>query len=86
MTLQNSNNNTSNAPVDFSKYIKSALDSVNSKYLEADAITNSLVTGDAQDIHTVMLATEEARLSLELATEIRNKILDAYNELMRVQV
>lgn len=86
ITLQNSKSNTSNASVDFSQYIKSALDSVNTKYLEADAITNSLVTGDAQDIHTVMLATEEAKLSLELATEIRNKIVDAYNALMNVQV
>jgi len=86
ITLQNSNNSTNNSSADFSKYIKSALDSVNSKYLEADALTNSLITGEAQDIHTVMLATEEAKLSLELATEIRNKILDAYNALMNVQV
>lgn len=86
ITLQNSKNNTGNPSVDFSQYIKSALDSVNSKYLDADAITNSLITGDAQDIHTVMLATEEAKLSLELAVEIRNKIIDAYNELMRVQI
>lgn len=86
ISLQNTKNNTNDASVDFSQYIKSALDAVNSKYLEADAATNSLITGDAQDIHTVILATEEAKLALELATEIRNKVVDAYNELMRVQV
>lgn len=86
ISLKNSDNNTKNNSVDFSQYIKSALDSINSKYLEADEAVNSLVTGDAKDIHTVMLATEEAKLSLELATEIRNKIVDAYKELMNVQV
>ncbi len=85
ISLQNSKS-ANKTDVDFSQYIKNALDKVNSKYLEADELTNSLVTGDAEDIHTVVLATEEAKLSLQLATEIRNKFVDAYKELMNVQV
>ncbi|MCX7904169.1 MAG: flagellar hook-basal body complex protein FliE [Caloramator sp.] len=77
----NSKNNTS-----FEEYLKKALDRVNEKQVEAENATIDLITGQAQDIHQVMLATEEARLTLELAVQIRNKLVDAYQEIMRIQI
>lgn len=44
------------------------------------------IQGDNTDIHNVMLSTEEAKMSLELAVQVRNKIVDAYQELNRMQL
>ncbi|MBZ4663097.1 MAG: fliE [Caloramator sp.] len=79
-----SNNNTNN--IDFSNIIKEKLDKLNEKQLDAENKTIELIKGDAKDIHEVMLTVEEARLSLELAVQIRNKLVEAYQELNRIQV
>ena len=42
--------------------------------------------GSVQDIHEIMLAAEEAGIAFELLVELRNKLLEAYRELMRMQV
>ncbi|CCJ34710.1 flagellar hook-basal body complex protein FliE [Caloramator australicus] len=83
--LKVSSDNTKNN-VNFEEYLKKALDRVNEKQVEAENATIDLITGQAQDIHQVMLATEEARLTLELAVQIRNKLVDAYQEIMRIQI
>jgi flagellar hook-basal body complex protein FliE len=46
----------------------------------------SLLTGDVDDISSVMIDSEKAKIALSLTIEIRNKILEAYNELMNMQV
>jgi flagellar hook-basal body complex protein FliE len=46
----------------------------------------SLLTGDVDDISGVMIDSEKAKIALSLTIEIRNKILDAYNEIMNMQV
>lgn len=70
----------------FGDFLQNAINKVNDKQIEAEGATQALITGEATDIHEVMLATEEARLSLELAVQIRNKIVDAYQELSRMQI
>lgn len=45
-----------------------------------------LAAGDITDVHQVMQAVEEANLSMELMLEIRNKIVEAYQEIMRMPV
>ncbi|RKY86908.1 flagellar hook-basal body complex protein FliE, partial [candidate division KSB1 bacterium] len=45
-----------------------------------------LLTGEIKDVHDVMVAVEKANTSFELMMEIRNKMLDAYREIMRMQV
>ncbi|SHE35776.1 MULTISPECIES: flagellar hook-basal body complex protein FliE [Caloramator] len=79
-----SNYNTNN--IDFSNIIKEKLDKLNEKQLDAENKTIELIKGDAKDIHEVMLTVEEARLSLELAVQIRNKLVEAYQEINRIQV
>ena len=53
---------------------------------DADRASQQLVAGEATDLHQVMVAVEKASLSLELTLEIRNKLIDAYRELMRMQI
>ncbi|AYD40686.1 flagellar hook-basal body complex protein FliE [Clostridium fermenticellae] len=72
--------------VGFGDFLKEKLDEVNSKQLDADNTTQSFIDGDDVDIHKVMLDTEEAEMSLELAVQVRNKLLDAYQEINRTQL
>lgn len=76
----NSNN------ISFSEILKSELDKVNDIQLNAEQATQDLLTGKATDIHQVLISTEEARLSMELAVQIRNKLVDAYQEITRMQI
>jgi flagellar hook-basal body complex protein FliE len=70
----------------FMDTLKEKLDEVNDKQLEAEDKTESFIKGDDVDIHEVMLASEEAKLSLELAVQIRNKLVEAYQEINRIQL
>lgn len=53
---------------------------------EADAITADFIAGKTDSIHSVMIAAGKASISLQLMVEVRDKVLDAYNEIMRMQV
>lgn len=52
----------------------------------AEESSRRLMTGQIEDVHQVMIAMEEAQTSFQLMMEIRNKIVDAYKEVMRMQV
>lgn len=54
--------------------------------LDAQRLNEQLVTGGVQDVAQVMLAAQKAELSLQLAIQVRNKLLEAYQEIMRMQV
>lgn len=62
------------------------VESVNRKQLEAGQAVNSLLSGQDVPLHRVMIASEEASISFQLMVEVRNKVLEAYQELMRMQV
>ena len=77
--------NTSSSISDFASVLKDKLDDVNNQQIQADNSTKEFVEGDRTDIHNVMLDTEQAKQSLELAVQIRDKLVDAYQELNRTQ-
>ncbi len=79
------NEEASNDP-SFKDTLKEAIQQVNSLQEEAGEATKQFVTGEITDLHQVMVATEKARIALELMLEIRNKMVDAYKEIMRMQV
>ncbi|WP_206810948.1 flagellar hook-basal body complex protein FliE [Paradesulfitobacterium ferrireducens] len=74
------------AGVDFSKFLQEAIDQVNALQQNAEAASAGLATGQIQDLHTAIIALEKASLSMSLTVEVRNKVLDAYNEMMRMQI
>ncbi|HEY1370795.1 MAG TPA: flagellar hook-basal body complex protein FliE [Gaiellaceae bacterium] len=47
---------------------------------------NALATGQAQDVSSVVMEVERASLALQLATQVRNKAVDAYQDIFRMQV
>lgn len=70
----------------FSNTLKEKLNEVNDKQIEAENKTEDFIQGKDTSIHNVMLKTEEAKLSLQLAVQVRNKLLEAYQEMNRMQV
>ena len=70
----------------FLDVLKTKIDGVNQKQLDSENITEQFIKGGDVDVHQVMLAGEEAKMSLELAVQIRNKLIDAYQELNRTQI
>ncbi|WP_026893856.1 flagellar hook-basal body complex protein FliE [Clostridiisalibacter paucivorans] len=72
--------------INFSQYLKSALDDVNSLQLESEKYKEMMAVGKVDNIHEVMIASEKASIALQLTTSIRNKVVDAYKEIMRMQI
>lgn len=72
--------------VSFKNIFKQVINDVNSLQKESEDLTTKLVLGQVEDIHQVTIAAEKASLALQLTVEIRNKILDAYQEIMRMQI
>ncbi len=70
----------------FGETLQHCLEEVNNLQQNADATTQRLLSGDLENVHQVMLAMEEANTSFQLMMEMRNKILEAYREVMRMQV
>ncbi len=69
----------------FASLLGDALKEVNRLQLAADETAARMMAGKAEDIHQVMLANEQARLSLQLAVQVRNKLVEAYQEISRMQ-
>ena len=84
-TDANSNSNSSVA-TSFMDTLKTALDNVNDKQLQSDSLTQSFIRGDKVDVHQVMIASEEAKQSIEMAVQIRNKLVEAFQEINKLQL
>ena len=70
----------------FGELLQSSLDRVNQLQSDADRTAEALAVGSQTDIHSAMIAVEKAGIALELALQIRNKLLNAYESLMRQQI
>ncbi len=70
----------------FSKVLNNAINKLNNTQVAADNLAVEFLTGDIQDIHQVTIAMQEAKLSMQLAVEVRNKVIEAYQEISRMQV
>jgi len=74
------------ANTDFSVWLDQQLQSVNQNLVQADNQVRALALGEVENIHQVMISLEKAKLSFELTMQIRNKLLDAYQDVMRMQI
>lgn len=70
----------------FLDVMKDAFEEVNRHQSEADRSIKEMVSGRNKNIHETLLAVERADSSLKLMMQVRNKVLDAYREIMRMQV
>ncbi len=75
------------APGDsFLNSLSDAFGELNTQLTSADASMANFAAGGSADVHTVMLQMEEASVSLKAATDVRDKLLDAYQDIMRTQI
>ncbi|MGZ3532917.1 MAG: flagellar hook-basal body complex protein FliE [Vulcanimicrobiaceae bacterium] len=70
----------------FRDTLNSVLDDVNTKMGTSDQLTQDLATGKTNDINKVVTSVEEANLAMQFTLAIRNKLLDAYQEVERMQM
>ena len=70
----------------FAETLDKFVTDVNSLQNQADVSIEKLATGEISDVHQVMKAVEEANIAMEFMLEIRNKIIEAYQEIMRMPV
>jgi flagellar hook-basal body complex protein FliE len=70
----------------FEDAIKDALNEVSTIQNEAEKAIEDFSKGEVKDIHTVVVAMEKADVSLQTLLQVRNKLLTAYEEIMRMQV
>lgn len=80
----------SSAPTDgsgsFKNVLRDAINETNALQKNADVKVQELATGKTTNIPEVMMQVEKADIALRLMTQVRNKIIDAYQEVMKMQV
>ncbi len=77
---------TGTEPVPFAKLFQEAVAAANDAQARADEATRALALGLTDNLHQVVLAVTQAELTFRLLIEVRNKLIDAYHEIMRMQV
>ncbi|WP_404450065.1 flagellar hook-basal body complex protein FliE [Sutcliffiella horikoshii] len=70
----------------FSTYLKDALNEVNNSQVASNQITTKLVNNEGVELHDVLIAQQKASVAMSLTMEVRNKGVEAYQEIMRMQV
>lgn len=70
----------------FGDVLKQSLSEVNRLQEKADAAITALASGEKASLHDTMIAMEQASISFKLMMQVRNKIVEAYQEMMRIQV
>ncbi|MBN8191467.1 flagellar hook-basal body complex protein FliE [Bacillus sp. NTK074B] len=83
-SLAKKNNSPSEGAGNFSQLLKNSIDEVNKMQVQSDQLTEKLVRGENVDLHQVMIASQKASITLQTTMEVRNKVVEAYQEIMRM--
>jgi len=78
--------NVSSGSSQFKDFLTQAIESAELTSADNQAYTDALLMGELNDLHSATIAAREAELSLSLTVQIRDRLVDAYNEIMRMQV
>jgi flagellar hook-basal body complex protein FliE len=70
----------------FGQFLNDQVSQLNNQSNEVDQLNNQFVQGKLSDVHQLMIASEKATLGLQLTVQVRNKVVEAYQEIMRMQV
>lgn len=79
-------NTSTNEKENFGAVLKDAISAVNNSQVASDNMTNRLVNGENVELHDVMITAQKANITLNTALQIRNKVVEAYQEIMRMTV
>jgi flagellar hook-basal body complex protein FliE len=70
----------------FGTFLKDAIQEVNNKQSQSDLMTEKLVRGGDVELHDVMITSQKASIALNATMEVRNKVIEAYQEIIRMPV
>lgn len=84
LTETDNNNRTITGQTGFGEILNKAIDQLNQVQLKSEEAKLKFVTGEIQDIHQVTIAMQEAKIAMSLAVEVRNKVVEAYQEVSRM--
>ncbi len=70
----------------FGEVLAQSLEKVNDMQIQADKAVQRLASGESKNIHETMLAMEKADIAFKTMNQVRSKVIDAYREIMRMQV
>lgn len=70
----------------FSNSLSEALQKANETIVQSENMSEKIATGEIKNIHDVTIAAQKAQIALQLTTQVRDKVVEAYQEIMRMQV
>ncbi len=70
----------------FGEVLKEAISTTNALQKQSDHEIQRIMTGESQDLHSTLIAVQKADLSFQMMMQVRNKLVQAYQEIMRMQV
>jgi flagellar hook-basal body complex protein FliE len=70
----------------FMGWLSKEMNAVNQQIQNSDIQVQQLATGETDNLHQIMLSLEKAKLGLELVVQVRNKLLEGYQDILRMQV
>lgn len=71
---------------DFGTTLRTAIDKVNSTQLEASGLTDAFVRGDTDDLVKVMIAVQKSNVAFQAVTQVRNRLVTAYQDIMNMPI
>lgn len=86
LNTQNIIDETKTKGASFADFLNNAIKDVNKLQLESERLNEAFAMGRTDNVHQVMIAAEKAEIALQFTMQVRNKILDAYQEIMRMPV
>lgn len=85
-SVQEKSGEAQGSKVDFGALLKNIIDRVNDDQQHSSAMTERYQLGEERDLAQVMLASQKADISFNAMTQIRNRLVDAYQEIMRMPI
>lgn len=80
------NSTDKNQKISFTEMFRENINRVNNLHKEADMMAEKLALGEIDNIHEVTIAAEKARTAINLTSAIQSKVVQSYEEIMRMQV
>ena len=76
----------SSQPGSFQKLLDGAIQSIESSQNDASSTVQKFLSGESEELHSTVLAAQKAQITFDLGLQVRNKVVDAYQEIMRMQM
>ncbi|HLW56302.1 MAG TPA: flagellar hook-basal body complex protein FliE [Bacteriovoracaceae bacterium] len=70
----------------FGEFLQASISQVNNLQIEANTAMEKLASGESQNLHETLLAVEKADIAFRTMNQVRSKVIDAYREIMRMQI